>query len=120
MWGKPKTDTHKHARFRPKNSLLHGTLGEGNLEDDMEVDPVEMVYCIPGGLLPLHVAVLPDAELLHLAEEGVGGDGGVRPVLLPQDELDPLSGRSSCTKQDLKKWLFSGWVRGCGFVLIRC
>ncbi len=61
---------------------------------------------VPGGLLPLHVAVLPDAELLHLAEEGVGGDGGVRPVLLPQDELYPLSGRSCCTKQDLKSWIF--------------
>ncbi len=66
---------------------------------------------VPGGLLPLHVAVLPYAELLHLAEEGVGGDGGVRPVLLPQDELDPLGGRSGCTKKallDLKKLLFSG------------
>ncbi len=54
---------------------------------------------VPGGLLPLHVTVLPDAELLHLAEEGVGGDGRVRPVLLPEDELDPLSGRSCCRKK---------------------
>jgi hypothetical protein len=78
---------------------------------------------LPGGLLPLHVAVLPYAELLHLAEEGVGGDGGVRPVLLPQDELHPLSRRGCCTKKGAvgyQKMVFFRFPLGLGLRICIC
>ena len=47
---------------------------------------------LPGGLLPLCLAVLVDKELLHLGEDGVrleGADVGVG-ILRAEHELDPL------------------------------
>ena len=46
----------------------------------------------PRSLLPFHVAVLADDELLHLGEHGVGLVLHVL-ALLAQDELDPLCRR---------------------------
>ena len=49
------------------------------------------IYCVgqPSCLLPLHVAVLPDVELLHLREDGMALMLDVL-ALVAQDELDPL------------------------------
>ena len=58
----------------------------------LELDP-------SGGLLPLHLAVLVQAELLHLGEERVRLMAGVAVLVLPQDELHALRRRGHCAEE---------------------
>ena len=55
----------------------------------LELDP-------SGGLLPLHLSVLVEAELLHLGEERVRLVARVAVLVLAQDELHALRRRRHC------------------------
>ena len=70
-----------------------------------------MIYFIgqPSCLLPLHVAVLTNVELLHLGEDGMALMLHVL-ALVAQDELDPLCRGGHWGKRGNGEFVLSGLI----------